>query len=198
MSTATRAHLYRPHEFARLLRGSLDCSPRPGIEPRPHQIRLHDIDIVHELPHPKSPPQPLNPWTYQNADALVASCPLDSEIQQIRADFNIYFDKGLIDHGVLVPWSCSVGGSESSIMLSMYNTFRLLKCIPFDTTFPWDSAHSNLYDWLQSLSLSAIGFIWADDPSTQRNYATHGRVYLLGNFLAQRTYRKWLLAEWSG
>jgi len=50
---------------------------------------------------------------YQTADELLASCPTDEEIQQIRSDFNIYFEAGLSENGILVPWDCTQGGDES-------------------------------------------------------------------------------------
>jgi hypothetical protein len=109
-------------------------------------------------------------------------------VRQIRADFNICFDQALVDHGVLVPWSCSYDGSESSLMLSMYNMFRLAKCVPFNQGFPWEPSHSNLYDWWKSLSLSAIQFFWADS-SPAYSSGWNKIVNLLGNNLAQGTYR---------
>jgi hypothetical protein len=134
-----------------------------------------------------APEAPAGLCSYNTAAELVASCPTQEEIQQIRADFNIYFENGLIDNGVLVPWSCTADGDESSIMLSMYNAFRLLKCVPFDENFPWAPDYNNLYDWLKSLDLTAIGYIWAEEG--EYNHGWNGRIYIIGNHLDHPMYR---------
>src|SRR5262249_17469433 len=98
-------------------------------------------------------------------------------------------DQTIVDAGALLPWTCTHGGSESSIMLSMYNTFRLAKSIPFSQTFPWDPDHDNLYDWLKSLDLAAIGYFGASS-SEDLNHGWDKKVYLIGNNLAQPMYRQ--------
>jgi hypothetical protein len=167
---------------------------REQLEPHKHRdfqpitekanlVDLSSLNIVRASPMPG----PI-PWNYTTANQLVSTCPFQSEIKQIRKDFNIYFEKELIDHGVLTPWSCTTNGKESSIMLSMYNIFRLLKCIPFDKNFPWATTYHNLYDWIKSLNLTAIGFFWA--KQNQNSYASGNRVYLIGNILADPMYRE--------
>jgi hypothetical protein len=169
-----------------LIREFLDPQDHRDMVPFEKKLKLTDLN---SLTIPLLPvPIPPAPWNCISADQLVATCPFEQEIQQIRSDFNIYFDKGLIDHGVLQPWNCTNNGGESSIMLSMYNIFRLTKCIPFDTSFPWSTSHSNLYVWLKSLNLPAIGFFWAD-PGVP-SHARGNRIFLAGNQLADPIFRE--------
>jgi hypothetical protein len=174
-------------ELGKALRDAHRCGSQAGVLKPPQQLTpLRDIQSAQPFPLPRPLPPPTNPWgNYVTADQVVQTCPTEAEMHQIRADFNIYFDKGLVDNGIVVPWTCSNQGSESSIMLSMYNIFRLAKYIPFSSTFPWDSQYNNLYQWLKDLGLITIGFFWA-----QPGELSHGwdkKIYLVGNDLAERT-----------
>lgn len=127
--------------------------------------------------------------SFDTADELLAYCPSDEDMKQIRQDFNITFDQSLVTHGVLVPWSCQNNGNESSIMLTMYNAFRLMKCIPpFVEGLVWEPEYNNLYDWLKSIELKQITFFWADF-----GYGSHGwdkKIFIVGNNLEDRMFRE--------
>jgi hypothetical protein len=166
---------------------------REFLDPREHRdyvplARKLELNDLRKLRLPRIPLPSPTPWNYASANQLVSTCPFEQEIQQIRNDFNIYFEKGLIDHGILQPWSCTNNGKESSIMLSMYNIFRLAKCIPFSKNFPWSPSQSNLYDWLKSLNLTSIGFFWAQQ--NEYSHASGKEIYLRGNLLGDPIYRE--------
>ena len=161
---------------------------RAQLMPRHENLDQLAVKIERDyLPLDEAEPLPLDPCPYSTAAELMASCPTQQEIRQIRQDFNIYFERPLIEHGVLVPWSCTPGGEESSLMLSMYNSFRLSRCIPFDASFPWAPEHENLYEWMQSTELTAIGYFWADEGD--HSHGWNKRIYLIGNWLADPMYR---------
>jgi len=75
------------------------------------------------------------------------------------ADFDVRFGPG-----VVAPWSCTQNGIESSVMLTIYNMFRLAYTLDFDTPMPVIGV-TNVYGWLKTLNL-----IWyfrratPDDP----------------------------------
>jgi hypothetical protein len=169
-----------------LHRELLDPAKHKDTTPFARKLQLKDLREL-EIPRLPMPPPPM-PWNYKTANQLVSTCPFEQEIKQIRHDFNIYFEKGLIDHGVLKPWSCTNNGKESSIMLSMYNIFRLAKSVPFNKNFPWEPSYGNLYDWLKSLDLTAIGFFWAEQ--NEPSHAIGKRIYLIGNYLGDPIYRE--------
>jgi hypothetical protein len=166
-----------------LHRGTLNPSGGHDCRPIGRTFEYTRVPDRHCLP----PPAPAGPWAYASADDLATACPCEEEITQIRADFNIYFEMGLVDHGVLTPWCCTTSGSESSIMLSLYNIFRLAQCIPFSTSFPWATTFTNLYDWLKSLQLVAIGFFWAE--SGESSWGWDKWVHLRGNNFGDPIYR---------
>ncbi len=162
---------------------------RARLLPQHQDLDQIVVDLERDyLPLDEAAPLPPGLCPYDTAAELMASCPTREQIQQIRQDFNIYFERPLIDHGVLVPWSCTPGGGESSLMLSMYNSFRLALCIPFDAAFPWAPEHDNLYEWLQSAELTAIGYFWAEEGD--RSHGWGKRIYLIGNWLADPMYRQ--------
>lgn len=183
----SRQVLYIAQEIkGKLHREMLDPHKRKDWLPITEKLNFVDVfkpNLIFASPLPG----PI-PWNYSTAEQLVSTCPFESEIKQIRKDFNIYFEKGLVTNGILVPWSCTNNGKESSIMLSMYNIFRLLKCIPFDKNFPWAPTFNNLYEWLKSLNLTAIGFFWAQQ--NQNSCGWDKWIYLKGNNLADPIYRE--------
>jgi hypothetical protein len=182
-----RQVLYIAQELkGKLHREMLDPHEQPDYLPITKKLNFID-PFKSNLIFASPMPGPI-PWNYSTAQELVSTCPLKSEITQIRKDFNIYFENGLVTNGVLVPWGCTYNGHESSIMLSMYNIFRLLKCIPFDKNFPWAPAFNNLYEWLKSLNLISIGFFWAQQ--NQNSSGWDKRIYLKGNNLADPIYRE--------
>ncbi len=128
--------------------------------------------------------------SYPSAQALMRSCPSQAQIQKIRSDFNISFDNDLVNNNVLTSWNCTEGGDESSIMLTMYNTYRLAQCIPFDRDFRWASGHDNLYDWLKSVNIRNVNYFWADsDTDYSHANGTRRVIALRGNNLGSEIYR---------
>jgi hypothetical protein len=85
---------------------------------------------------------------FATASALLASCPTAEEIDRIREDFNLSFSTDLD-----LTWSCTDGGSESSIMLTVYNAFRMMYALDFDAPMPVINA-TNAYAYLKSLGLN--------------------------------------------
>jgi hypothetical protein len=141
-------------------------------------------------PEPDSSPHPVDlpiDCPYATAAELVASCPTAYEIQKIRSDFNIVFDEGLITNDIQAPWNCQDTGDDSSIMLTMYNSFRLLMCVPLDQPLPWAPEHDNLYEWMQSLDLVEIKYYLASEG--QNSHAWPGHVAIKGNNMADPIYR---------
>ena len=124
---ARQALLVAERRKGALFRELMDPTEHRDTIPFARKLQLKDLQDL-QIPMLPTPPPPTL-WNYNTANQLVSTCPFKQEIKQIRHDFNIYFEKGLIDHGVLKPWSCTNNGKESSIMLSMYNIFRLAKCI---------------------------------------------------------------------
>lgn len=120
---------------------------------------------------------------YETAAELLATCPTAEERRIIRRDFNIAFDQEP------PAWDCTNGGDESSIMLSMYNTFRLMKCIPFDENFIWAPQHNNLYDWMKSLNLDLIQYFSCPGGGCF-NHAGGRNIYLMMDNLGNLEYRQ--------
>ena len=86
-----------------------------------------------------------------NVEEVVRICPTRAERSRIRRDFNITFDS-TVPRSVMGPWSCTPGGAESSVMLTVYNLFRLMRYIHFDAPMPLIGT-TNLYSWLKRLRL---------------------------------------------
>ncbi len=85
----------------------------------------------------------------ETIDQMLSRCPTNQEMIEIRRDFNIYFDNDV----PLTSWTCTNEGNESSIMLSVYNTFRALKLLRFNEAIPFIE-YDNFYDWLLSLNIN--------------------------------------------
>jgi len=89
----------------------------------------------------------------------------------------------------------------------MYNSFRMLKCIPFDEEFPWAQGHwewyyrfwfpslrwvqgyKNLYDWLKGAHLVSIGYFYPADAD-DKSHGWDKRIYLRGDNLIKPDHRK--------
>ena len=108
---------------------------------------------------------------FDTADELLAKCPTAEERQIIRKDFNYVFDE------VPPVWDCTDGGSETSVMLTVFNTFRLMKCIPFEESFPWAPEYDNLYDWVKSLNLEKIKYYTCYNPPC-KPHAYGNKIFL--------------------
>lgn len=146
-----------------------------------------DLPLFHAEKYGKFGVAKIRTCSFDTAAELMASCPTYEEVKQTRDDFNIWFESELEEKGVLRPWQCTEGGSESSLMLSVYNTFRLMKCIPFDSNLPWDPEYNNLYEWAKSRNLTQINYFFAIDG--EYNHAVENSVYMIGNFLDDPIYR---------
>jgi hypothetical protein len=129
----------------------------PGT-PIPSSIKAQ----ARPLPKPPYPPPASVMRSFPTADALLASCPTTGEMDKIRSDFNIAFIPAP------PPWSCTQGGTESSIMLTVYNSFRLLYALTFDTPMP-PLGITRPYDWLRSLNLN-----WYFMPSSPEMQDSNG------------------------
>ncbi|MEZ4861710.1 MAG: hypothetical protein R3C14_10395 [Caldilineaceae bacterium] len=177
------------------------CTEVPDVIPQAilwHKtVSAEEISMPHvmqQLPTPKRKfPEPLVP-VYQTADILMASCPTAQEITQIRHDFNINFDSGLMATGTVKPWACTQGGNESSVMLTVYNMFRLLKNIPLTQPLVWAPSYTNVYDWLRSLTLTCITF--HNDISFAS--FTNRRIWIDGRNRDDPYYRTSMLALAAG
>jgi len=121
---------------------------------------------------------------FKTASELLKTCPTETEIKMIRKDFNIVFDKEPVE------WSCTEGGKESSVMLSMYNTFRLMKCTPFDKNFLWAPKYNNMYSWMKSLELTQIEYFMCKPGDECSNAASKDIIYLEMNNLDDPIYRE--------
>ena len=121
------------------------------------------------------------------AAELMASCPSIEEVKQIRKDFNIMFESELEENRFMELEECTNGGDESSIMLSVYNTFRLMKCIPFDINLTWSPEYDNLYNWTKSRNLEQINYFWAGE--NEFSHGSGGSVFMKANQLNHSIYR---------
>jgi len=160
-----------------------EVTPEVVYKVAPPTHDLSDLEIT------ASPSATFSPivCTYNTAAELVASCPTAYEIQKIRSDFNIVFDDEIIENDIQAPWNCMDTGDESSIMLSMYNSFRLFMCVPFDQSFPWALEYDNLYEWMLSLDLVEIKFFMASEG--QNSHAWPDHIAIIGNNMADPMYR---------
>jgi hypothetical protein len=120
----------------------------PGVRPmrKAKPIRKKPVKVIHRR------------GRYRTAAKLMESCPTPSEMTAIRNDFNITFSAGLLASDALSPWTCTRGGNESSLMLTVYNMFRMLKNVPFTRALDWAPTFRSPYEWLRSLNLTAITF----------------------------------------
>lgn len=125
-----------------------------------------------------TPPSPM--------DALLSSCPTEAEMRQIRSDFNITIDPSVPPS--MLAWSCTNGGRESSVMLTLYNAFRAMKLLTFDAPMPLIGA-TNLYDWLRKLRLTF--HVVGDAVTGGYNMAGGTDVYLLAGGMNDPTNRVW-------
>lgn len=97
--------------------------------------------------------------TFPTLDALMASCPTQAEMDQIRADFDIRFGPG-----VDTTFRCAENGTDSNQMLSVYNWFRVAAAMNFDAPLPIIGS-TNLYQWLKSLNVKwYLRFPTTEDP----------------------------------
>lgn len=128
------------------------------------------------------PPLPRINCTYTTADELLRSCPTLEEQKIIRRDFNISFEREPPE------WDCTDNGNESSIMLSFYNTFRLMKCIPFNEPFVWAPRYNNLYEWVKNVSINVHYFTCSSDHCSNAGSGT--TIYLLDTPLGKGEYRE--------
>jgi hypothetical protein len=117
-----------------------------------------------------------------DVDELLSRCPSQQTMEAIRRDFNISFDSRLV-----APWSCSGDGTESSVMLTVYNAFRAMRLIEFDAPIPLLNSR-NLYDWLYGLNLANIKFTLGESYS----FADRGVINLRGEVLDSPDYRQWV------
>lgn len=120
-------------------------------------------------------------------DALLESCPTDAEVQSIHKDFKIVIDASVLPS--MRAWSCTKGGRENSIMLSLYNSFRVMKLLTFDAPMPLIGA-TNMYDWLRSLGLTF--HVITSAAVGGYNNAEGRDVYLLAEGLGGQDNRVWL------
>lgn len=116
-------------------------------------------------------------------DELLRTCPTPEEQFRIRQDFNISFDASVPESAVTAA-HCTYGGSESNIMLSVYNAFRLMRLINFDRPLPLIGA-TNLYQWLRDLQLVYRV------KEVEHNCAGYNRMYLRWQALAAPRMRYW-------
>ncbi len=114
---------------------------------------------------------------------LLASCPSEEEKLAIRRDFNIVYQPGV----PLGPWGCSVGGAESSIELTVYNAFRAMRLLQFDTPMPVIGA-DNLYEWLFGERLTQILVTVGETYSS----AHDGMMRIRSEVLGQLAQRQWV------
>ncbi len=120
---------------------------------------------------------------YSTASELLTSCPSIEEMESITRDFNIF-----ISHEPNA-FNCTEGGDESSLQLTIYNVFRLMKEVPFSKELVWSQEHDNLYDWMKSLNLTRIEFL-ESNSSFDNSYATGTIINIHSNDLDDAQYRK--------
>ena len=104
------------------------------------ELALHGLDgrVAVALPRVLQSPTP-------TVDELLASCPGVSEIRSITTDFDIRWDPYLSR----TKYTCVPGGAGSNVALALWNTFRCMKLITFDSPVPLFNDR-NLYHWLKN------------------------------------------------
>lgn len=124
---------------------------------------------------------------YRTVDELLATCPTQAEMQQIRDDFNITFDARVFEddarHGPNL--ACTPGGRESSVMLGMFNMFRVLRLVEFDAEMPL-LGYRNLYDWARDQGF--LIRIFSDSLAAERGQERRSHGYDMTIFLNDRVF----------
>lgn len=92
-------------------------------------------------------------------DDLLATTPSDAEVMAIRRDFNIWFSPG-------VP--------SRNVQLGVYNVFRAMRLIAFDSPIPL-LGETNVYRWLKQTGV-AIEFF--HDDGTGIHHAAGGVLHM--------------------
>jgi hypothetical protein len=108
-------------------------------------------------------------------DAVLSSCPTRGEIDSIFTDFNVTFDASVPPQA---PWTCTPGGSESSIGLNIINLFRCAKALTFDTPMPL-IGNTSIYNWLRSLGL--VWHLTGDEISNAGGNFIHFRYQVFAS-----------------
>ncbi|MGH1345969.1 MAG: hypothetical protein ACRBN8_30675 [Nannocystales bacterium] len=86
-------------------------------------------------------------------DALLETCPSAEEIAAIDAEITIELDPVVMADPAEAAMACTVGGSEASARLALYNALRAMKLLRFDEPMPLLGSN-NLYEWVRDLGIT--------------------------------------------
>lgn len=89
----------------------------------------------------------------KTVDALLATCPSAEEIAAIDAEITILVDPVVMADPAEAAMACTVGGSEASARLALYNALRAMKLLRFDEAMPLLGSN-NLYEWVRDLGIT--------------------------------------------
>ena len=140
------------------------------IQTRPQTLR---VDARRQAPIPA----PLG-----TMDKILRSCPTDEEIHEIHRDFLFTFDSKP------AVMRCSRGGDEYGVLLTLYDAFRCMRALTFESAIPLIGA-TNLYDWLKAGRI--VGVHVQDSDEFSHIVGPGWPMYIRRDVLAGGWNRQW-------
>ena len=124
-------------------------SDAPSI-PTSAVILPPDINAIASIIPTTTQLLPITPSHAQTIAELLTTCPTQTEINQIRSDFNLTFDTTTTLDTTFWGTDCVAGNGPKSPITRIYNAFRVMKYLQFDQPLQLLNT-TNIYDWLKGV-----------------------------------------------